>query len=251
MNEIIHIHLNSSNAIRYYNANYLSQVEFIFPQLDIPSEYTIYLSVCHASIPYSFYNINGSNNILKYSISSQIFTVTIPVGNYTSNNLLTVLQALLSVNNFTVSYSGITNQFTFTNSNFDFTFIYDPQSIQSTCFGLLGFSLTYQYSSNKKLTSDTMLNLCPTRCLCISSSFRTANIQTISLNNNSILCSIPINVNPYATITYQNPGYKTNLNSNIFNSVILNIKDQDGNYINFNSIHWSITLQLEIVNYVV
>jgi hypothetical protein len=51
-------------------------------------------------------------------------------------------------------------------------------------------------------------------------------------------------------ITYENQQYKTNLNSNIFNSVIINIMDQDGNYINFNGIHWSITLQLEIVNYV-
>jgi hypothetical protein len=68
--------------------------------------------------------------------------------------------------------------------------------------------------------------------------------------SNNILCSIPISVNPFSMITYQNNGYKTNLNSNLFNSVIINITDQDGNFLNFNSIHWSITLQLELVNYV-
>ena len=250
MQDQYHIHLNSSNAIRYYNGSYNSQVEFLLPILDIPSDYTIYLSICHVSIPYSFYNINTTNNTLKYSIGSSIYTVTIPIGNYTTANLLTTLQGLLTANNFTITYNNITNQFTFTNSNSDFVFIYDPMSIQSTCFGILGFSLIYQYSSNKSLTSNTMCNLTPTRCLCISSTFRTQKITTISPLSNSILCSIPINVAPYTIITYQNPGYKTNLHTNIFNSVVINITDQDGNFINFNSINWSITLQLELYNYV-
>jgi hypothetical protein len=250
MNDMMHIHLNSSSAIRYYNSTYNSQVEFSLPILDIPSDYTIYLSVCHVAIPYSFYNINSSNNILKYSISSSIFTITIPYGNYTALNLLSTLQSLLLSNNFSITYSGITNTFTFTNSNNDFYFIYDPISIQSTCFNILGFSLNYQYSVNKILISNTMINLAPVRCLCVSSTFRTQNITTISPLSNNILCSIPISVNPFSMITYQNNGYKTNLNSNLFNSVIINITDQDGNFLNFNSIHWSITLQLELVNYV-
>jgi hypothetical protein len=250
MNDMLHIHLNSSSAIRYYNATYNSQVEFSLPILDIPSDYTIYLSVCHVAIPYSFYNINSSNNILKYSLNSTIYSITIPVGNYTSSTLLTTLIGLLSSNNFTITYSGITNTYTFTNSNNDFYFIYDPISIQSTCFNILGFSLNYQYSVNKILTSNTMINLAPTRCFCISSTFRTQNITTISPLSNNILCSIPISVNPYSMITYQNNGYKTNLNTNLFNSVIINLTNQDGVFLNFNSIHWSITLQIELVNYV-
>ncbi len=251
MNDFIHIHLNSTNAIKFYNGTYNSQVEFSLPLLDLPSEYTIYLSVCHVAIPYSFYNINSSNNFLVYSVLGQIYTLSIPVGNYTTNNLLSTLKNLF-INTFSISYSSITNQLTFTN-NQDFIFYYnstDPITLQSTCFGILGFSLNYQYSSNKTLVSNTMVNLSSVRCLCICSQFQTQNISTIALNKRNILCSIPIHVSPFTMITYENQGYKTNLNSNIFNSVIINIMDQDGNYINFNGIHWSITLQLEIVNYV-
>ncbi len=71
MNDTLTIHLNSSNATKYYNGSYNSQVEFTLPVINIPSDYTIYLNVAHVAIPYSFYNINTSNNILKYSTSSQ------------------------------------------------------------------------------------------------------------------------------------------------------------------------------------
>ena len=249
MNDLITIHLNSSNAAKYYNGSYNSQVEFSLPYINIPSDYTIYLNVAHVAIPYSFYNINTTNNILKYSISSTIYSITIPVGNYTVTNLLSQLISLFP-NAFTITYSGITNKFNFLHSTQDFVFIYDQYNIQSTCFGILGFSLGYQYSLNKALTSDTMANLCPTRCLCISSTFLTQNITTVAPNNSSILCSIPVTVNPYTIISYQNNVFKVNINSNMLNAVQIKITDQDGNLLNLNSIHWSITLNLELVNYV-
>ena len=36
----------------------------------------------------------------------------------------------------------------------------------------------------------------------------------------------------------------------MLNAVQIKITDQDGNLLNLNSIHWSITLNLELVNYV-
>jgi hypothetical protein len=249
MNETLSIHLNSSNATKYYNGSFNSQVEFILPHINIPSDYTIYLNIAHVSIPYSFYNINTSNNVLKYSVLSTIYTIIIPVGNYTVNNLLTQLKALFP-SDFTITYNGINNKFSFTHSAQDFVFIFDINSIQSSCFGILGFSKNYQYSMNKVLTSDTMANLCPTCCLCISSTFLTQNISSISLNNSSILCSIPITVNPYTIISYSNSLFKVNLNTNILNAIQIKLSDQDGVLLDFNSIHWSITLNLELVNYV-
>ena len=250
MNETIGIHLNSSNATKYYNGTANSQVEFSLPRIDIPSDYTIYLSIAHVAIPYSFYNVNSYNNILRYTILSVLYTITIPVGNYTVNNLLIQLKALFP-SDFTVSYNGINNKFTFTHATQNFTFIYQDNILSSTCLGLLGFSKLYHDSSNRSLTSDTMANLCPTRCLCISSTFLTQNISTITPNNSNILCSIPITVNPYTIISYQNNStFKVNLNTNVLNAVQIKLADQDGNLLDFNSIHWSITLTLELVNYV-
>jgi hypothetical protein len=249
MNEIISVHLNSSRATKYYNSSYNSHVEFSLPYINIPSDYTIYLSIPHIAIPYSFYNINTSNNTLKYSVLSNIYTITIPVGNYTVNNLLSQLK-LIFPNDFTISYSGINNKFTFTHASQDFIFIYQSNFIESTCLGILGFSNDYQYSLNKVLVSNTMANLCPTRCLHISSTFLTQNISIMAPNNSNLLCSIPITVNPYTIISYPNNNFKVNLNTNIINSVQIKLSDQDGNLLDFNSIHWSITLNLELVNYV-
>ncbi len=61
-----------------------------------------------------------------------------------------------------------------------------------------------------------MVNLSSVRCLCICSQFQTQNISTIAVNKRNILCSIPIHVSPFTMITYENQGYKTNLNLNIF-----------------------------------
>ncbi len=246
--EILNIHLNSTNATKFYNGTCNSYVEFTMPVIEIPTECTIYLSVSHVSIPYSFYNVNTNNNMLSYSIGSTLYTVYIPVGNYTTSNLLTTLKSILSP--FTISYSGITNKFTFTHPTNDFIFNYSTNSVSSTCLGLLGFSNNYHSSSVRVLTSDLMVNLCPTRCVCISSSFLTQSIATIAPFANTILCSIPISVNPFTNITWSNNGCKTNLNTNIFSSIIIKLTDQDGNVLDFNGINWSISLQLDIENFV-
>jgi len=43
---------------------------FTLPQINIDSQKQIVLSVSHASIPYTFYQINGLNNILNYHVSN-------------------------------------------------------------------------------------------------------------------------------------------------------------------------------------
>jgi hypothetical protein len=79
----------------------------------------------------------------------------------------------------------------------------------------------------------------------------TQNISTVSPMTNNILCSIPITVNPFTMISYQNNTNRINLNSNVLNSIFINITDQDGKSIDLNGIHWSISLYLEIVNYAI
>ena len=65
-NEILQIHLNSSMADKY-NSNTTSDCDFFLPLIEVPQQHTIYLSVQHAIIPYTFYNINTSNNLISYS----------------------------------------------------------------------------------------------------------------------------------------------------------------------------------------
>jgi hypothetical protein len=52
-------------------------------------------------------------------------------------------------------------------------------------------------------------------------------------------------------IAYSNTtNFKINLHTNIFNSVVINLKDQNGVGIDFNNAHWSMVLQLDIVDFV-
>ena len=63
--ETIQIHLNSSDA-NSYNNNSLSDCNFYLPIIELPLQHTILLSVQSAVIPYTFYNISSTNNILVY-----------------------------------------------------------------------------------------------------------------------------------------------------------------------------------------
>jgi hypothetical protein len=247
----VQIHLNSEDAIRYYSST--SYCEFSFPVYSIDSTSTFYASVVHASIPYSFYNINSSNNCLCYTNnSSTIYRVYINPGNYTATTLLSQLQSILP-SSFTVTYSNTQNTFTFTNAN-TFTFIYNSLIGFSTCLALLGFTLTSQTSTvsgtTYTLTSNTLVNLASVRCICVNTSIHTGSIFTYSPNNQNILCSIPVSTAPFSIITFDNPNhYKVDLSTNIFNSIVIKLTDQAGNILNLNGLNWSITLQLDVIDY--
>eukprot|EP01038_Epipyxis_sp_PR26KG_P015501 gene15501-20920_t len=57
------------------------------PTLEIPSQHQIYLSVKHANIPYSFYNIDAANNALIYTQNGTITTLNIEPGNKLYNSI--------------------------------------------------------------------------------------------------------------------------------------------------------------------
>jgi len=256
--ETMQIHLNSKNAVSYIDGN-TSNCVFALPVIEIPSQHTIYLSVQHAIIPYSFYNVNSTNNVLYLQeivvdingaqtgvINTQIYLST---GTYNAYQLATYLGTVFPANRITVIYSIITNKFTFTNSTYNFKFI----SVQSTCLDLLGLSTNDLYNTSilRALTCPYQINLSPVTCICI-----TTNLQTgcISNNNNyeqNILCSIPVSSAPFSLIEYRNlSNFRVNLHTNVFNSITIGLTDQFGNLINLNNKNFSLTLQLDIQNFV-
>ena len=75
--ESIQLYLNSNIADKYFD-NQISNCEYILPIIEIPDGFHIYLSVVNCQIPYSFYNINSSNNKLIY----QLFEIVNNVESY-------------------------------------------------------------------------------------------------------------------------------------------------------------------------
>ena len=240
--ESFQIHLSSTDA-DMINGN-KSDCVFNLPVIEIDSQQQIYISVQSAVIPYTFYNINDSNNVLNYTLNGTFFNMTITNGNYNVNTLKTWLNANLFYN-FTVSYNLNQNTFTFTNSQYDFTFL-----SSSTCLGLLGFSSTTS-SHFQTLTSTQSINLFPIQCVCVSTNIKTNNINKHSINNNSVLCSMPVDVNPYGVLVYKNMnGFRVNTFTNVISSLNIRIVDHLNNIINLNGHDWSITIQIDIIDYV-
>jgi len=247
--ESIQIHLNSKYAKTFNNQNY-SDIDFDTNLISVDDKYSIHLSVINASIPYSFYNINSTNNVLFYQeLTSPVTNTTLYInyGNYNANQLATYFSQNLP--NTSVSYNSITNKFTFSNSVNDFKIL----TQYTTCQNVLGLSTNdlYNTSIGKNLTLFKQINLATTQIIKIATNFQSGSISNLNNNDMKILCSFPVSNSPYSLITYtNNDKYKIDLNNNTFNTINIKLLNQDEQPLELNQQYFSLTLQLDFVNFV-
>ena len=246
----LQIHLNSQYATKYNNTNY-SDVEFNLPVIEAQEGYTLHLSVLRAFIPYSFYAVNSTNNVLFYSeyqVSPVInTTLNISYGNYNANQLAAYLTTNLP--RTTVTYNSITNKYIFTNSVNEFKIL----NSYSTCQNLIGVSTDdlYNTSTGCSLTLAKQVNLSSTRMVNIATNLQTGCINNLRTNSQDIIACVPVTKNPYSLIDYTNQNnFRVNLNTNTLNFINIKLLDQNGRSLELNQQYFSITLQLDIVNFV-
>jgi hypothetical protein len=204
----------------------------------------MYVSVQSASIPYSFYNVDGFIDNLVYPLGAgSNIVITIPQGNYNTTSLRTYLLSVMT--GFTITYSSLKNTYTFTHSTSDFTF-----KTSSTCMEILGFEENVQHTSTGKvLTSTCCINLFTIRNIYIqSSNLMLSNINNATPNNSCILCSIPLTTGQFSIVNYFNTN---NVQSRIdslrnFSALNISLTDQDGDILDLNGCHFSLTLQIDI-----
>lgn len=241
--ESIQIYLNSQSADKSFNG--AADCEYNLPLIEIPDGFHIYLSVVSCLIPYSFYNINNRNNVLQYSFDGiTINTLSIPIGNYNVNSLLSFLKSNLVA--FTITYDNIKNKFTFTHPTNNFMFM-----SSSTCLQILGFNNNETISSFIfSLTSVNCVNVYTIRTVQVNSNLITYNINKVQKNNFCILCSVPITCTPFSLIEYINrTNFKTNLFLNRISNIKIKLTDDNGNLIDLNGCHYSLTLQLDVISF--
>jgi hypothetical protein len=238
--ESIQIYLHSANADKFFN-NSISDCEFLLPPIEIPDGFHIYLSVQSVSIPYSFYNVNSSTNLLSYTVNGTTTNLTITNGNYNITQLISFLTT--NMTGFTISYNSITNKLIFTHSTYNFTI-----NSTSTCLTIIGFSALSTYTSTSlTLTSSNCINIQTVKRINIASNLITYNINKANINNYSILCSIPINKPPFSVIEYSNVNhFRTNLFINNISNVKLRLLDENGTLLDLNGCHFCVTLQLDV-----
>lgn len=185
------------------------------------------------SIPYSFYNVVEQT----YTVNSIVYNL--PAGNYTVFNLISTILASVNVNlpSFNIVYSSITNKINITDTT---PFIIDFQQIGR----MLGFNGEIGPTTN--ITSEDTINLNLTTNLYISCQELGLYINSFFINKQSnVIQSIPININSYGYILFQNQ-METIFKVDSRNLEVLNIEifDDAGNIVFFNGQEVIIELEL-------
>lgn len=242
------ISLNSNNATRYLNGEYLSDVIFDFQSILSPEDSIAYVEcgVGNAEIPATFYNIDITNNIFNYRVNSTNFSVVVPPGNYNYNSLVTQMTTQFTANghSFVFALNRNSNILTMTLTTGTWN-----QINGSSIYYILGFddNTTYNIVANT-ITFPHLFNLLGQKKLKIySSNISVDSFDSVSIATNNLLCTISVNVPGFDLIVYSNlDGLYSHMRSRYLSTIDIQIKDELGNMINFNNVNWTMTLNLII-----
>lgn len=253
MSDVIEIYLNSKTANKQNNST--SSCTFNLPNIEVRQDEKAYVNVKQAVIPFSWYNVNETNNILNMLIGIHSYSISIPFGNYNINQLISYLSSQFL--NFPGNDKGLTIAYSIQTNKLTFTHIHHTLQLlaTSTCFELLGFNENTQYNATNTsgtiyvLTSVNGINLFVVRQVYIASdNFILNNVNASNPNDSNILASVSVTGNPNSVIQYENTTTR-HLIHHLNNITNLQIKllDQDSDLLNLNGVNWSVTLELIIV----
>ena len=240
------ITLNSQDGEKL-NGTYLSNIHFNFSGLlkDEKNLLRSYVTVLNAQIPVSFYIIDETNNVLYYSDGSTTNTLTLTIGNYNGNQMVTALNA-----GFTLNFSSITTvlnsktgllYFTITGGA-TYTFL-----STSTIKSILGFDV--DISGSSLIIMPYQLNLLGKKKIFINSNnLRNSAFTSKSLSSTQTIATVPVDQPPYNMINYVAviDLQKIVLSNRALDMIDIEITDENNNYMNFRNIDWSITLCLSV-----
>lgn len=202
--------------------------------LNSPFLKTIAFKVLQASIPFSYYIINSSNNTFLLKVGASTSTVTLIPGNYNIVNFIPMIQAALNAAStsldsaaYTVTFDTTTSKLTFTSSiSNNFSFVFDPTATDP--FGLknprtiLGFPTGTSTATGTTLIAPYVINLTGPNYLYLCSSYLGGyNGDSLTIGNEgssgAVIAKIEVNTNPGGTITYQDPDtlHYFSLNSSV------------------------------------
>ena len=226
------------------NSTLNSKINFEIPRFITKQSNILYHSIklLHAEIPYSFYIINETNNVINLVIDAINHFFTVPVGNYNAFTLLTVLNTIDNKITFTLNNS--TGKYHI-DSNFTFSML-----SSSTLTKIIGGISNTTYNAipiNNKyvLNFPFAVNLLGTKNIYIKCNLILENLQT-KTNDSQTLKSIPVNVPPFGLILYNNnENIETLVKNSQIDNLNIEIVDDDDNLINMNNQDWTICIELK------
>ena len=248
------LYLNSGLADICLNNSYKSNMTFFFKDVIKVKKNTLEmrLSVVNAEFPVSWYLINESNNNISITIGELTTSYNFPVGNYNVNTFITKWVSYFSTlmdGTWSLTYNKYTNIFQFSYSLGLFTFN------SSTLLSIIGFNKNNSYTSSGNVLDAlypfNFYNL--PRINIKSSTFNIRNVDSNNRGRTRTIASVPVNANQYGGMIYYNNygNYKSVIKNEHLQSINIEIQDDYKNYINFNNLDWTITLQVDIVEEVI
>jgi hypothetical protein len=222
------------------------------------------IKIFQACIPFSFTEINASNNILSYTYNSSPYTLTIPIGSYSITALLTYIQTYIQTThtitlNFTFNTSTNLSNLAFAltqTGSHSITFTYIPSN--KLVLKQMGFlnATTFSITSGVLLTATSAqsVNVSPSKNLYIRSDNlqQGANSQeaiSTKIILSDILAIIPINV-PFGNYInyYDTTSFFVYINNETIDGVSLYLTDATSDQILTGLLlNWSCSMIIEEV----
>jgi len=238
------INLNSRDAIRNNGIN-LSNVSFAISNLIKDDKDMLYstIGIINCQIPVSWYLINSTNCNLYVSVGGVPYTIVLTKGNYNSNTLFTELKTeFLSIGIIlTISINKINGVLTF-----NFNGVVVSLLVSVGIFRILGFDdITYTGSI---ITPPFPLNLLGVKKLKINSAYLATNsYDSANSYSGDTIHTIPVDVPAFGLITFLNQSSTYGkMRLRRIDTIDIQILDEYNQFIEFNNIDWSMTLQLVI-----
>ena len=219
--------LNSKYADIVFDANKRSRALFqLNKPIAIPQDYDLHVSLISASIPRTWYN-TWQSVVVTYSRN----TFTIQPGNYSADELA----VLLTNGDVTTTYSTNTGFFTMTSAT-SFTLN------ASTLFG------TLTNKTGTSVTSDIIPKIYGTTSVVVATSLSSDALTagTVPIGSGRV-ATVPVDVDPFAIISYEpNFPVKVKLAESYVGELIVELRDDDLDLVEFNGGEWEITLLFEV-----
>ena len=253
------IHLNSKYSDAFGGvASAKSWCYFIFkePIVKLPNAYDFLISLTSMECPCSTYCVTSSNNTINFQYGTGDTNVTviytIPIGNYTASDIVAMPPYVDSNVSIKVSgYNDLQNKFIFSLTPISTVLGPFIKNSQTCVFGLSGNTINGTQLPDGSFTfiSDSCVDLSGSRAIF----FKIMNVHTQSYDSRtkysgSILARIPMSQEQLGIVFWSNyASFKSKCSLKNITSLEIQIVDEDGVLVDFNSIDWTATITLDII----
>ncbi len=231
-----------------------TSTDFLY-RIDSPVDRVRKITAVQLSLPFSYYVINPTNNVLVLNNGAN--TATLPPGTYNITNFQIILQAALNAaginSGFTVFYDNSTGILNISNSLVSFTINSVSSQPLSTAATFLGFTVN---ATGTTVTSNQVMNISGPRYLYVVSrklcKFFVSERPRYADNtfNNAICIAVPNTafggfIKEFTPLEVTINDNKGGASYSTTDDIDFTLYDEFGQIVNLNGFDWLLVLRLE------